>query len=146
MVDAMRSRIRDVRERGINHLGSVPVPEKRYRFTPGPTPVPPEVLEVLSRPAIHHRGPDFLKAYRSVLARLKEVFRTGNEVLVFTSSGTGAFESAVANLTEPRERALVVSSGNFGERWAAMVSGYGADVDHLRYAWGETPDPAEVRD
>src|SRR5439155_17305124 len=72
--------------------------------------------------------------------------RTGNEVLVFTSSGTGAFESAVANLTEPGERALVVSSGNFGERWAAMVSGYGADVDHLRYAWGETPDPAEVRD
>jgi aspartate aminotransferase-like enzyme len=122
------------------------VPEKRYLFTPGPTPVPPEVLEVLSRPAIHHRGPDFLKAYRSVLERLKEVFRTENEVLLFTSSGTGAFESAVANLTEPGERALVVSSGNFGERWAAMVAGYGADVDHLRYAWGDTPEPAEVRD
>ncbi len=122
------------------------MPEKRYLFTPGPTPVPPEVLEALARPAIHHRGPDFLRAYRSVLARLKEVFRTENDVLVLTSSGTGAFESAVANLTEPGERALVVSSGNFGERWASMVARYGADLDHLRYAWGETPDPADVRE
>jgi aspartate aminotransferase-like enzyme len=120
------------------------MPEKRYLFTPGPTPVPPEVLEVLSRPAIHHRGPDFVAAYKRVLARLKEVFRTENEVLMFTSSGTGAFESAVANLTEPGERALVVSSGNFGERWAQMTARYGADLDHLRYEWGETPDPADV--
>jgi aspartate aminotransferase-like enzyme len=120
------------------------VPEKRYLFTPGPTPVPPEVLEALSRPAIHHRGPDFVAAYRRTLSRLKEVFRTENEVLVFTSSGTGAFESAVANLTEPGERALVVSNGNFGERWATMTARYGADLDHLRYAWGDSPDPAEV--
>ena len=120
------------------------VPEKRYLFTPGPTPVPPEVLEVLARPAIHHRGPDFLKAYGSVLARLKLVFRTQNDVLLLTSSGTGAFESAVANLTEPGERALVVSHGNFGERWAALATAYGADVDHLAYAWGDSPDPAEV--
>jgi aspartate aminotransferase-like enzyme len=120
------------------------VPEKRYLFTPGPTPVPPEVLEVLARPAIHHRGPDFLKAYRSVLERLKFVFRTEHDVLLFTSSGTGAFESAVANLTEPGERALVVTHGNFGERWVAMAKRYGADVDHLEYAWGDSPDPAEV--
>src|SRR5207245_11004977 len=98
------------------------VPEKRYLFTPGPTPVPPEVLEVLARPAIHHRGPDFLKAYRSVLERLKLVFRTEHDVLLLTSSGTGGFESAVANLTEPGERALVVSHGNFGERWAALAT------------------------
>jgi aspartate aminotransferase-like enzyme len=120
------------------------VPEKRYLFTPGPTPVPPEVLEVLARPAIHHRGPDFLKAYRSVLDRLKEVFRTEHDVLLLTASGTGAFESAVANLTEPGERALVVSHGNFGERWADMVGRYGAELDHLAYAWGDAPDPAEV--
>jgi aspartate aminotransferase-like enzyme len=120
--------------------------KKRYLFTPGPTPVPPEVLEVLARPAIHHRGPDFKQAYERVLARLKEVFRTEHDVLLFTSSGTGAFESAVANLTEPGERALVVSHGNFGERWAQMVGRYGAELDHLRYAWGESPDPADVRE
>jgi serine---pyruvate transaminase len=121
------------------------VPEKRYLFTPGPTPVPPEVLEVLARPAIHHRGPDFKRAYERVLGTLKEVFRTEHDVLIYTASGTGAFESAVANLTEPGERALVVSSGNFGERWAGMVAGYGAELDHLRYEWGATPDPADVR-
>src|SRR5581483_569123 len=63
----------------------------------------------------------------------------------FTSSGTGAFESAVANLVSPGEPHLVVSAGNFGERWAALTTAYGADVDHLRYAWGETPDPDDVR-
>jgi aspartate aminotransferase-like enzyme len=72
------------------------------------------------------------------------VCRTEQEVLLFTSSGTGAFESAVANLVSPGESHLVVSAGNFGERWAAMTSAFGADVDHLRYAWGETPDAADV--
>jgi aspartate aminotransferase-like enzyme len=118
---------------------------KHYLVTPGPTPVPPEVLEVLARPAIHPRGPHFKQPYERVLGRLKEVFRTEHDVLLFSSSGSGAFESAVANLTGPGERALVVSSGSFGERWADMARRYGADVDHLRYAWGETPDPVEVR-
>jgi aspartate aminotransferase-like enzyme len=120
------------------------VPEKRYLFTPGPTPVPPQVLEVLARPAIHHRSPDFVAVYGRVLSRLQEVYRTANDVLMFTASGTGAFESAVANLTEPGERALVVSHGNFGERWAAMAGAYGAELDHLSFPWGEAPDPDEV--
>jgi aspartate aminotransferase-like enzyme len=64
---------------------------------------------------------------------------------MFTSSGTGAFEAAVANLVTPGEPHLVVSAGNFGERWAALTSTYGADVDHLRYEWGEIPDAADVR-
>ena len=121
------------------------MPEKRYLFTPGPTPVPPEVLEVLSRPAIHHRGPDFLKAYRSVLERLRAVFRTENDVLLFTASGTGAFESAVANLTSPGDRAVVVSAGSFGERWAALTRAFGVDLVHVRLDWGETPEPEDLR-
>jgi serine---pyruvate transaminase len=117
------------------------VPEKRYLFTPGPTPVPPEVLAVMAEPVVHHRGPDFARTYERVLARLKEVFRTEDDVLLFTASGTGAFESAVANLVDPGERHLVVSSGNFGERWAEMVAAYGAELVHLRLPWGETPTP-----
>jgi aspartate aminotransferase-like enzyme len=66
-------------------------------------------------------------------------------VLLFTASGTGAFESAVANLVSPGEPHLVLSAGSFGERWAAMVAGFGGEVDPLRYAWGETPDAADVR-
>ena len=67
-------------------------------------------------------------------------------MLLFTASGTGAFESAVANLTSPGDRALVVSSGSFGERWAAMVAGYGAELVHLKLEWGATPEPADLRD
>jgi serine---pyruvate transaminase len=119
--------------------------EKRYLFTPGPTPVPPEVLAALAQPVVHHRSPDFRPVYERVLGRLQEVCRTEQDVLLFAASGTGAFESAVANLVSPGERQLVVSAGSFGERWAAMTAAYGADVDHLQYAWGETPDPDDVR-
>src|SRR4051794_20780488 len=114
-------------------------------MTPGPTPVPPQVLAALAEPIVHHRSPDFTPIYRSCLTRLRDVCRTEQEVLLFAASGTGAFESAVQNLVTRGERHLVVSAGNFGERWAAMTTTYGADVDHLRYAWGETPDPDDVR-
>jgi serine---pyruvate transaminase len=123
-------------------LGAV---TKQYLFTPGPTPVPPQVLAAMGAPVVHHRSPDFRPIYERCLARLREVCRTEQEVLLLTASGTGAFESAVANLVSPGEPHLVVSAGNFGERWAAMTKAYGADVDHLRYGWGETPDPDDVR-
>ena len=118
--------------------------EKRYLMTPGPTPAPPEVLAAIAQPVIHHRGPDFRKLYSDCLGRLREVFRTESEVLLFGGSGTGAMESAVANLCSPGEPVLVVSAGYFGERWAGLANAYGADVDHLRYAWGEIPSPADV--
>jgi aspartate aminotransferase-like enzyme len=118
---------------------------KRYLFTPGPTPVPPEVLAAVGAPVVHHRSPDFLPVYERVLTRLREVCRTEGDVLLFGASGTGAFESAVANLVSPGERHLVVSAGSFGERWVAMTTAYGADVDVLRYAWGETPDADDLR-
>ncbi len=117
---------------------------KRYLFTPGPTPVPPEVLAALGEPVLHHRAPDFRAVYERVLGRLQEVHRTRSDVLLFTCSGTGAFESAVVNLCSPGERVLAVSAGNFGERWAAMARGYGCEVEELRYAWGKTPSAADL--
>jgi serine---pyruvate transaminase len=119
--------------------------EKRYLFTPGPTPVPPEVLAAMGAPVVHHRSPDFRPVYERCLARLREVCRTESDVLLFAASGTGAFESAVVNLVSPGEPHLVVSAGSFGERWAAMTSAYGAEIDHLQYEWGEIPDPEDVR-
>src|SRR5213593_2554547 len=121
------------------------VTQKKYLFTPGPTPVPPQVLAAMGEPVVHHRSPDFKPIYERCLARLGEVCRTERDVLLFAASGTGAFEAAVANLVSPGDPHLVVSAGNFGERWAAMTAAYGADVDHLRYAWGETPDADDVR-
>jgi aspartate aminotransferase-like enzyme len=119
--------------------------EKRYLFTPGPTPVPPEVLAALAEPMIHHRARDYRDIYERCLTRLREVYRTQNDVLMFTTSGTGAFESAVANLTTPGDRQLVLSAGNFGERWAGMVNAFGADLVHVQLDWGETPEPEDLR-
>ena len=121
------------------------MPQKRYLFTPGPTPVPPQVLAALGEPVLHHRAPDFRAVYERTLARLREVHRTDWNVLLFTCSGTGAFESAIVNLCSPGERVLAVSAGSFGERWIAMAQGYGCDVQELRYAWGETPSPDDLR-
>jgi serine---pyruvate transaminase len=120
------------------------MPEKRYLVTPGPTPVPPEVLAATARPMIHHRGPDFRQALARVIERLKLVFRTESEMLTFTSAGTGVMESAVQNLCSPGDRVLVVSHGYFGERFAAMATAYGCDLVHLRYPWGESPSAEEV--
>jgi serine---pyruvate transaminase len=119
--------------------------EKRYLLTPGPTPVPPEVLAELAKPVIHHRERDFRTIYEQCLARLREIYRTENDVLMFTTSGTGAFESAVANLTSHGDRQLVLSAGNFGERWASMVEAFGAELVHVRLEWGETPEPDDLR-
>jgi aspartate aminotransferase-like enzyme len=93
---------------------------------------------------VHHRGPDFREIYARTLERLKDVYRTESDVLLFTASGTGAMDSAVANLCEPGDRAAVVSHGSFGERWLAICEQYGIDVVPIRYEWGEVPDPAEV--
>jgi serine---pyruvate transaminase len=118
--------------------------EKRYLFTPGPTPVPPEVLAAMAQPIIHHRGSDFRVLYERCLGRLKEVFRTERDVLMFAASGTGGMDSAVANLAGPGERVLVVAAGYFGERWAGIARAYGCDVDLLDYEWGETPSADDV--
>jgi aspartate aminotransferase-like enzyme len=112
---------------------------KRYLFTPGPTPVPPEVLSALAEPVVHHRGPDYRALFGECLERLRSVYRTAGDVLLFTSSGTGAMESAVANLCSPGDRVVVVSAGAFGERWRALAAAYGADVQTVEYEWGETP-------
>ncbi len=118
--------------------------EKRYLMTPGPTPAPPEVLAAIAQPVIHHRGPDYRKLYSEALARLREVFCTEQEVLLFGGSGSGAMESGAANVLSPGDPVLVVSAGYFGERWVAIAKAYGAEVDHLRYAWGEIPSADDV--
>lgn len=117
---------------------------KRYLVTPGPTPIPPEVVAAMSAPMIHHRGPDFRALADRVLAKLAEVMRTKSEVLLFAASGTGAMEAAVVNVCSPGDRVLVVSAGYFGERWASIAASYGLEVEHLRYAWGDTPVPEDI--
>jgi aspartate aminotransferase-like enzyme len=79
------------------------------------------------------------------LERLQQVCRTEHDVLLYTASGSAAFESAVANLLSPSTRVLAVAAGEFGERWGRLAGAYGADVQELRYEWGETPRAEDVR-
>jgi aspartate aminotransferase-like enzyme len=109
-------------------------------LTPGPTPIPPEVEAAMAVPLPHHRTSGFKAIYGSVLEKLKQVYRTEHDVLMFTASGTGAFESAYANLVSPGDRVLVVSGGNFGKRWVAMANAYGADVQVLEMPLATRPD------
>jgi serine---pyruvate transaminase len=117
---------------------------KQYLMTAGPTPLPPAVSQVMAEPMLYHRAPAFIEVYASVLRRLKVVFQTENEVQVFASSGSGAMESAVANLVRPGEPALVASCGKFGERWAELCDAYGARTIHWETEWGRKVDPAEL--
>src|SRR5215210_5076026 len=117
---------------------------KQYLMTAGPTPLPPAVSQVMAEPMVYHRAPAFIEVYERVLRRLKDVFQTANEVQVFTSSGTGALESAVANLVRPGEPVLVASCGKFGERWFELCEAYGADTIHWETEWGRKIDPAAL--
>src|SRR6478609_577394 len=110
---------------------------KQYILTAGPTPLPPAVSQVMAEPILYHRAPAFIEVYARVLDGLKGVYQTRNEVLSFAASGTGAMESAVANLIAPGDVAVVASCGKFGERWAELCDAYGAETVHLEVEWGE---------
>lgn len=113
-------------------------------MTAGPTPVPPEVMQAMAAPAVYHRAPAFVDTYARVLDNLNTVFQTEHDVLVFASSGSGAMESAVANLARPGQPALVASCGKFGERWAELCDAFGAATVHHETEWGQKVDPAEL--
>lgn len=117
---------------------------KSYLMTPGPTPVPPEVLLEMARPIIHHRTPQFQKILQEVEEGLKYVFQTKNEVLIFTSSGTGAMEGAVCNLLSAGDKAITVQGGKFGERWTELCQAYGVEAIIVDVEWGKAVEPKEI--
>jgi aspartate aminotransferase-like enzyme len=117
---------------------------KPYILTAGPTPLPPRVSQVMAEPILYHRAPAFVEIYARVLERLPLVFATRNDVLCFAATGTGAMESAVANLVAPGEPAVVASCGKFGQRWAELCDAYGADTRHLEFEWGTKVDPERL--
>ena len=112
---------------------------------PGPTPLPDRVVRAMSRPMIDHRGPQFGAILSEITAGAKRVFKTKNDLLLLTSSGTGGLESAVANLVSPGDEVVVALSGNFGERFAALAAAYGAQVHRLEFDWGKPVDPTDLK-
>jgi aspartate aminotransferase-like enzyme len=117
---------------------------KQYLMTAGPTPVPPAVSQAMAAPMLYHRAPAFDEVYERVLTKLPSVFQTQNDVLAFASSGSGAMESAVANLVRPGDTVLACSAGKFGERWIGLGEAYGAELVRYEPGWGERLDPAEI--
>ena len=112
---------------------------------PGPTPCPNEVLQVLSKQMINHRGDEFMQILNGVTAKLKQLFQTKNDVFLLTGSGTGGLEAAIVNTLSPGDKVLSVSIGVFGERFAAIAKQFGAEVIPLRFEWGKPADADAVR-
>ena len=114
-------------------------------FTPGPTPLLPAAQFAMAAADVHHRTAEFRALYQHVLSQLKEFVGTKNDLIILASSGTGAMEAAVSNLTSPGDRILVLSAGKFGERWTSLGKAFGCQVDTLTAPYGQTFSIEEVR-
>jgi aspartate aminotransferase-like enzyme len=114
-------------------------------FTPGPTPLLPAAQFAMAAADIHHRTAEFRALYQRVLAQLRDFVGTRNDVILLASSGTGAMEAAVSNLTSPGDRVLVLSAGKFGERWTSLAKAFGCQIETLSAPYGQTFAIEEVR-
>ena len=119
-------------------------PPRYTLMTPGPVPLPQEVLENLALPMDHHRTPEFVALFGRVLTRLKDVFLTKQPVFIQTSTGSGGMESALVNCISPGDKVLAIVSGKFGERWAEMAETFGAKVTRLNVEWGKAVNVHDV--
>lgn len=119
---------------------------KKYLMIPGPTPIPEEVKQAMIKDMVGHRSSDFKTVFNNVIAGLKEIFQTKNDVFVLGSSGTGAMEAALVNVISPGDKILVAEIGNFGDRFASMAAALGANVEKLSFPWGTAADPAVLKD
>jgi alanine-glyoxylate transaminase/serine-glyoxylate transaminase/serine-pyruvate transaminase len=125
----------------------MPYPAGRHFLQiPGPTNVPDRVLRAISAPTIDHRGPDFAELTREVLAGLRPVFATTGPVVVYPSSGTGAWEAALVNTLSPGDRVLAFETGHFATLWRELAGNLGLEVDFVPGDWRHGVDPDAVRD
>ena len=121
-------------------------PIKSRLLTPGPTMVPDRVLRALSRPTLYHRSPEFREIFLETRELLKRVLGTQGDVLILTSSGTGAMEAAVSNLFRRGEKVIVVVGGKFGQRWKELCEVYELDAITVDVEWGKQVDVSEIEE
>jgi alanine-glyoxylate transaminase/serine-glyoxylate transaminase/serine-pyruvate transaminase len=119
---------------------------RHFLQIPGPTPVPDEVLRAISAPTIDHRGPAFAELTLDLLPRLGPVFGTTGPVVVYPSSGTGAWEAALSNTLSPGDHVLCFETGHFATLWTAMASSLGLQVELVPGDWRHGVDPEVVAD
>lgn len=119
---------------------------RHFLQIPGPTNVPQRVLRVLSRPTVDHRGPEFARLSLEVLAGLQRIFQTSGPVIVYPSSGTGAWEAALVNTLSPGDKVLMFETGHFATLWRNMAAALGLDVDFIPTDWRHGVDPEVVEE
>lgn len=117
---------------------------KKRLFTPGPTPVPPEVLLAGAAPITHHRQAAFEAIFARVSDKLKEVFQTTSPVVMMAGSGTAALEASLVNTLSAGDKAVSICGGKFGQRWGQIGQAYGVDMKVIEVEWGAAVDPAQV--
>jgi aspartate aminotransferase-like enzyme len=117
---------------------------KSYLLTPGPTPIPESISAILAQPIIHHRTPAFESIFQNVKQGLKVLFQTQNEVLVLTTSGTGAMEAALTNLFSRGQKVITVNGGKFGERWTHLAKAFALNPIEITLPAGEALNPATL--
>jgi alanine-glyoxylate transaminase/serine-glyoxylate transaminase/serine-pyruvate transaminase len=127
------------------------MPTKKVRHTgrhflqiPGPTPIPDRVLNAMSRQMLDHRGPEFAEFGHKLLASVKTLFKTSNPVMIYPSSGTGAWESGLVNTLSPGDRILIVETGQFAVLWRNMAEKLGLKPDVIPTDWRSGADPNAV--
>jgi aspartate aminotransferase-like enzyme len=118
---------------------------KTRLYTPGPTPLLPAAQFAMAAADMHHRTPEFRALFQKVLAQLKVFIGTKNDVLLLSSSGTGAMEASISNLTSPGDKVLVLTAGKFGERWTGLAKAFGCEPDVVSAPYGQTFDLAQIR-
>jgi alanine-glyoxylate transaminase/serine-glyoxylate transaminase/serine-pyruvate transaminase len=119
---------------------------RHFLQIPGPTNVPDRVLQAIAMPVIDHRGPEFAELGKEVVAGMKRVFQTGETVIVYPSSGTGAWEAALSNTLSSGDRVLMFETGHFASLWQAMAARLGLEVEFVAGDWRHGVDPALVEE
>jgi len=117
---------------------------RHFLQIPGPTNVPDRILRAMSQPTIDHRGREFARLARGLMEGLQQVFRTSGPVVIYPSSGTGAWEAALVNTLSPRDKVLMFETGHFATLWRNMAARLGLEVDFVPGDWRHGVDPAVV--
>ncbi len=117
---------------------------RHFLQIPGPSPVPDRILRAMDTPIIDHRGPEFAKLARRALDGIKTIFKTTNPVVIYTATGTGAWEAALANTLSPGDRVLMVETGQFATLWKKMAERLGLKPEFIASDWRQGLDPKAV--
>lgn len=121
-------------------------PGRHFLQIPGPTPIPERISQAMSKQILDHRGPEFQKLGKRVLSGIKTIFKTRNPVIIYPSSGTGAWEAALTNTLSPGDRVLMVETGQFALLWHQMADRLGLKAEVIETDWRVGVDPALIEE